>query len=174
MKAQGLEAPTARADRSAASATLAVTQNPVLVAVDLSEESKAALIWGCDYAARIGAPLEILHVIHDPADAPGRYRADNGDPLEPMTEVAERKLAVLLDRVDSGHPDQPSLGAARTYCMSGLPAATILQVAEANGACHLVLGGRRRNGLARLLHGSTAGQVTGQARVPVTVVRADD
>lgn len=143
---------------------------PVLVAVDFSSESEAALVWACGYAETIGAPLEILHVIHDPADSPGTYKPENGDPLEPMADVARGKLANFLDRVGRDHPEAPGLRTAQTLCVEGLPAATILQVAEAQGAQHLVLGSRHRNGLVRLLHGSVAGQVAGRARLPVTIV----
>ena len=146
---------------------------PVLVAVDFSPDSEAAVVWACEYAEKVGAPLEILHVIHDPADAPGSYKPENGDQLEPMADVAERKLAAFLERVGGTHPALAKLETARSHCTVGLPASTILQVAEAHGAQHLVVGHRQRKGIARILHGSTANQVAGHARLPVTVVKAD-
>lgn len=146
---------------------------PVLVAVDFSPDSEAAVVWACDYAKKIGASLEILHVVHDPADAPGTYKPDNGDQLEPMADVAQRKLATFLERVGRDHPGLSNLETARSSCTAGLPASTILQVAQAHGAQHLVLGNRQRKGLARILHGSTTNQVAGHARLPVTVVKAD-
>lgn len=149
---------------------LSVAKAPVLVAVDLSEHSEAALLWACRFAEAIGAPLEILHVIHDPSDAPGTYRPENGDLLEPMADVAHAKLAEFLDRVGRVHADLPRLETARRVCLPGLPAATILRVAEAHGARHLVLGSPHRNGLGRIIHGSVAHQVAGHAQLPVTIV----
>ena len=149
---------------------MAEAKIPVLVAVDFSKESEAALAWACSYAETIGALLQVLHVIHDPADSPGTYKPENGDLLEPMADVAHTKLAEFLDRVGRDRPDLPGLRNAKTICLPGLPASTILQVAEAQGAQHLVLGRRHRNGLARILRGSVANQGAGDAQLPVTVV----
>ena len=46
---------------------------PVVIAIDFSDDSKAALEWGMEEAAFRNAPATILHVIHDPGDAPGYY-----------------------------------------------------------------------------------------------------
>lgn len=145
---------------------------PVLLATDFSLESEAALIWAGGHARSIGAPLKILHVIHDPGDSPGTYRADGEDALEPMADVAERRLTDFVQRVRRDHPRLSSLDGASLLCLQGLPAAKILDVAQSEGAQILVLGGGRRNGLGRLLHGSTAHQVLRHAQVPVTIVNA--
>lgn len=145
---------------------------PVLVAVDFSEEAEAALAWACDYADKVGAPVEILHVVHDPADAPGTYKPDGGDPLEPMVDVAQRKLAKLVERIERGNSDLKGLSGAKTSCLEGLPASVIVELAQTRNARLLVLGGHRRNGLDRLLHGSTAHKVTSVATLPVTIVKA--
>lgn len=146
---------------------------PVLVAVELSNGSEAALRWACSYAEAIGAPLEILHVVHDPADSPGTYRSNGGDPLEPIADVAERRFGEFLDRIGYENPQLPGLGTARRLCVEGLPAPKILDVARAHGPRLLVLGSRRRNGLGRLVHGSTAIQIARDAGLPVTIVKSD-
>ena len=146
----------------------------VLVAVDFSNGSEAALRWAYDYARAIGAPLEILHVIHDPAESPGSYKSDDADPLEPMADIAARRLVEFVGRVARHDPQITGLEAAGRICIEGLPASKILEVAQARAARLLVLGGRRRNGLDRLVHGSTAAHVLRKARLPVTIVKADD
>ena len=148
-------------------------KGPVLVAIDLSPDSEAALIWAGDYAARIGAPLEILHIVHDPADAPGTYKPDGDDRLEPMVDVAERKLAKLIQRIEHDNPGLRGLGDAKSHCVQGLPASKILEVARDRSAQLVVLGGHRRNGFDRLVHGSTAHKVTSRATLPVTIVKAN-
>lgn len=152
--------------------TAVTSERPILVAVDLSQESEAALVWACDYARKVDAPLEILHVVHDPVDAPGTYKPNNSDRLEPMTDVAWRKLTEFLNHIRLKNPDLRGLETARSLCVPGLPGSTILQVAKAHRARHLVLGSRRREGLARLFHSSIAGQIAGTASLPVTFVRA--
>ncbi|MDJ0943278.1 MAG: universal stress protein [Kiloniellales bacterium] len=151
----------------------ATTPAPVLVAVEFSKSSEAALRWACDHAEAVGAPLEILHVIHDPADSPGSYKPDVGDPLEPIADVAERRLAQYLDSFGRDNARLSGLAGAKRLCVEGLPAAKILDVARAHNACLLVLGSRPRNGLGRLVHGSTAVQIAREAALPVTIVKSD-
>ena len=152
---------------------IAVAEKPVLVAVDFSPESEAALIWACEYAQTFGAPIEILHVVHDPGDAPGTYNSENGDSLEPMHDVAQRKLELFIERVGGENGLSGILEVATPHCVPGLPASTVLRVARTRGARHLVLGRSHRKGLARLFHGSTAHQITGDAFLPVTIVKAN-
>ena len=73
---------------------------PVLVAVDFSPDSEAAILWACDYAGSVDASLVVLHVIHDPADAPGYYRKDEADLLRPMDDVASEMLGRFLEKVE--------------------------------------------------------------------------
>ncbi|MDJ0951121.1 MAG: universal stress protein [Alphaproteobacteria bacterium] len=145
---------------------------PVLVAVDLSEQAKAVLLWASDYAQRVGAPLQVLHVIHDPAESPGTYRSENGDALEPMADVAQRRVAAVLEELRQARPDVEPLQTAQPVCIEGLPAATILHMAEQHGARQIVLGGRDRKGLGRMLLGSTSQTVVRRAHIPVTIVKA--
>ena len=91
---------------------------PVLVAVELCNGSEAAVRWAGHYATAIGAALEILHVIHDSADSPGAYKSDNGDALEPMADVAERKLVEFVDRMKRNDPQISGLDAAERLCQS--------------------------------------------------------
>ncbi len=146
---------------------------PIMVAVDFSDSSEAALRWAYGYAEAVKSPLEILHVIHDPADSPGTYSPNGGDVLEPMADVAKRRLDKFLDRVSGEDPEFSGLGGARRLCVAGLPATRILDVARAHGARLIVLGSQQRNGLGRLVHGSTAVHIARHAGIPVTIVKAD-
>jgi len=163
-----------RASASNASEDAAFAESPVLVAVEFSPDSEAALVWAWNHAKAIGAPLEVLHVIHDPADSPGMYQSNNGDLLQPMEDVAQEMLAQFLDRTGRDHPDLADFKPAKALCVPGLPASTIIQVAEVHKVRHLVLGSRRRTNLARLFHGSTAKQVASNSQLPVTIVKAQD
>lgn len=149
-------------------------QAPILVAVDLSSEAAAAITWACTYADSTGAPLEILHVIHDPGDSPGAYKPDGKDLLEPIADVANRKLDRFVESVERDNPHLQGLSDATAHCIEGLPAPTIVDIARARRARLVVLGGRRRNGLARLVHGSTAQQVVERAGIAVTIVKSGD
>ena len=152
---------------------MAASRALILVAVDFSAGSEAALLWACHYAETIDAPLEILHVVHDPAGSPGTYKPNSDNPLEPMVDVAKRKLDQFLEQFDRSNPQLSGLERANKICVPGLPVQRILDVAQARGAGLLVLGSRRRSGLGQFLQGSTASQVTRQADFPVTIVKAD-
>jgi nucleotide-binding universal stress UspA family protein len=49
------------------------SNKPILVPVDFSAHSKAALLKACELAGCTNDPVLVLHVIHDPADMPGYY-----------------------------------------------------------------------------------------------------
>ncbi len=151
----------------------AAANAPVLVAVDFSSEAVAALIWACNYADSLAAPLEVLHVIHDSADSPGAYRPDTDDQLEPMADVANRRLDRFVQEIGRDNPRLQGLATAKLLCVHGLPAPTILEVARAHRVRLLVLGGRQRSGIARLIHSSTAQNVAGRTALPVTIVKSD-
>ncbi|MHC4941231.1 MAG: universal stress protein, partial [Planctomycetota bacterium] len=85
-----------------------VKKQPVLVPVDFSVHSEAALLWAAENAG--GAPLLVLHVVHDPESAPGYYaRANESDHLRSMEEIAQQLLAEFLERVRSEHSTLPAL-----------------------------------------------------------------
>lgn len=145
---------------------------PILVAVDLSEASRAALLWASELAEKTRVPLLILHVLHDPAESPGRYDRHKIDPLEPMADAAQRMLSDFLGQMRSAHPGLKSLAAATTKLAKGLPAQTIVNEAEALGASLIAMGCRGKSNLAKLLYGSNSEKVTRLSPIPVTVVKA--
>jgi len=146
---------------------------PVLVAIDLASSSEDAVIWACKHASHVGASLVVLHVAHEPADEPGFYKSGNGDLLEPKADAAERALTTFLDKVASNHPVLADPNRITKLCVSGLPATQILNAINDQDAQLLVLGGRHRNSLQRLVHGSIADQVIRQVSIPVTVVKEE-
>ncbi len=153
--------------------TLAADVGPILVAVDLSGDSRQALLWACDYAEKSGAPVQILHVLHDPAEAPGKYSRNNGaDTLAPMMDTAERMLAAFMTDVRADHIGLESLATAETKIVEGLPAPTIVEVAKRIGARMVVVGSRGHSGLPKLMFGSNSQRVAQLSPVPVTVVKS--
>lgn len=145
---------------------------PILAAVDLSEESPAVVVWASELADKTGASLQILHVLHDPADSPGKYARQKSDPLEPMADTAERMLAAFLAEMRATHPDLNSLATATVRLAEGLPAQTIVNEAGVLGASLIVIGCRRKTGMAKMLYGSNAERVLQLSPVPVTVLKA--
>ncbi len=151
---------------------LAADSGPVLVAVDLSSDSRQALLWAYDYAEKSGVPLQILHVLHDPAEAPGKYSRNGSATLEPMMDTAEGMLGEFMAEVRADHNGLESLAGAETKIVEGLPAPTIVEVAKRIGARMVVVGSRGQTGLPRLMFGSNSQRVAQLSPVPVTVVKS--
>ena len=145
---------------------------PILVAVDFSPDSEAALLWAGRYADRAKAALAILHVIHDPADAPGSYAQKDADQLRSLEESATEMLGKFLTKMQERHSGLNAIENAETSLVKGIPATRILEVAQTLGAQLIVMGSRGRTGLPHLLLGSKAERVVQMSPIPVTIVKA--
>lgn len=146
---------------------------PIVVTVDFSPDSEAAFEWAVHAAIDFGAPLLVLHVVHDPAAAPGFYArsADDGAELE---EVATRMMTEYIAQMRQKLPEMVTLPGFGSRVVVGLPVGRILEVVEHEGARMIVMGGRGRTRPADVLLGSKVERVARLARVPVTIVRAPD
>jgi universal stress protein A len=114
----------------------------VLVAIDFSEDSKAALLWACNFAECNSTPLILLHVVHDLASNPGFYHPEKSDHLESMQDVAESMMAEFLARLKTEHPELCSIGEADLRFVPGLPPTRIVEVASLLNSRLIVIGGR--------------------------------
>lgn len=153
--------------------TTASAAAPVLVPVDFSSCSRAALQFAANFMRCINAPLLVLHVVHENGAEAGFYRR-NGNPgtLRPVEDIARDMLAEFIADVcgdcrDAGGPLEP-----RLLLVTGLPAARIQEIAERERAGLIVMGTHARTGLARMASGSVATEVMQHCRIPVTIVKA--
>ena len=145
---------------------------PILVAVDFTADSEAALLWACDYGACVNAPVIGMHVVHDPGDAPGYYRQADEEILRPLEDIAADMMEEFVKQLQSDHPDLAALQSLKTILVKGIPASRILEVAKSSAARMIVMGSRGRTGLPNLLLGSKAQRVVQLAPIPVTIVKA--
>ena len=152
--------------------TKAAEGGPILVSVDFTPDSKAALIWACDYADHVGTTVTVLHVVHDPGEAPGAYQPREPDELRPMQDVAANMMDEFLKKTRAEHPDLDALRDAEAVLVKGIPATRILEMAASRKARLIVMGSRGRTGLPHLLLGSKAERVVQLSPVPVTIVKA--
>lgn len=142
----------------------------IVVGLDGSEASQAALSWAREEARLRGSPVKAVHVWRYPlmTHVPGLVDA----PVFARDEL-EAEARAMLDRVvaeaeAAGEGDPP----IERIVVEGVAAAELVRQAE--GAELVVVGNRGRGGLADLLLGSVAHQVTSHASTPVVVVRAVD
>ena len=159
-------------EKSQSSERVVKGDSPILVALDFTADSEAALLWACDYAAHTGAPVVALHVVHDPGEAPGYYRQADEDLLRPLEDIAADMMKEFLDKMQADHPEVEPLNRVETILVKGIPASRILEIAESTEARMIVMGSRGRTGLPHLLLGSKAERVAQLAPIPVTILKA--
>ena len=132
-----------------------VASGPIVVGVDTSAESIAALHWAADLAARTGAQLLAVH-------AEGM--------LEEGSYVPHVDVAELVAQELSG---KASPAALTSLVEPGAPCETLMRVARRIGAHHIVVGHRGAGDTGSDI-GSTALLLVSRSTVPVTVVRSVD
>jgi len=148
---------------------------PLLVPVDFSSYSEAALLLASELAQCLGVPLVVLHVVHDPGEAPGFYagKKRNKKRVMRMEDIASEMMDDFLKQVVKEHPNRKSVKKAETMLRIGLPVTRILEVAKKIQARMIVMGSQGRTGLAHIFLGSKAEQVVRLSPIPVTIVKAE-
>jgi len=142
----------------------------IMIPVDYSENSKAALNYGADLAVSFGASLDIIHVWDRPTyltDAvmvsrPGEAHKPIG---ELIRENAQHDMNEFLAQVNlpSGVPVSSRL-------LAGEPASALLAEMKKGEHDLVVLSTHGRTGLAHLLLGSIAEKLVRLSPIPVLTV----
>jgi nucleotide-binding universal stress UspA family protein len=145
---------------------------PILVAIDFSDDSRAAILWACEFADCVGARLVLLHVVHDPASSPGFYHSETPGEMQPMQDIAQSMMDDFLEEMRRSHPALDALRTADTRLVSGLPPGRIVEAAGLLNAKIIVIGSRGMTGLDHMLLGSVAERVVELAPGPVVVVKS--
>ena len=131
----------------------------IVVGVDGSECSAAAVQWAASYATMTGGSLLLVTAWHLPAAYGVPIGYDGFDPEEDARKVVEAAAASL---------DLPS-GRVTAKVAPG-PAGDVL-IRNAEHAALLVVGSRGHGTLAAALLGSTSSYLVHHATCPVVVVR---
>lgn len=147
-------------------------KRPILVPVDFSPYSEAALLQACELEACMKRGIIVLHVVHDPAEMPGYYsQMTKKKRLARIEEAASEMFEGFLKNIVKRHPDLKILKKIESRLVLGLPANRILEVAEKTNASVLVMGSKGRTGLKHILLGSVAQNVAQLCPIPVMIVK---
>jgi nucleotide-binding universal stress UspA family protein len=144
----------------------------ILVAVDFSPESDAAIRTAFTFARAFDATITLLYVHELPTVMTGIVPgADSAMDAKLLHAAAEAQLTSLHERL-RGHDPRTLEGGItiETAVEGGVPAEVILQRARAGGYDLVVMGTHGRTGLRRLLLGSVAEAVIRGAACPVVTV----
>jgi nucleotide-binding universal stress UspA family protein len=133
----------------------------ILVAVDSSQQSNAALAIAVDLAQRYQASLSLLHAFAHVSDLLGspQYR----HLLEARSVLGQQVLDSARRQVGDAVP-------VDTQLIEGPAAPAILRVAVEDRCDMIVMGSRGQGQLAGLLLGSVSSAVAQQAECPVLIV----
>lgn len=139
----------------------------IVVPVDFSSSSQAAVEFGVDLAQRYGARLHLLHVLQDldaVAAEAGSAFALAADWLPQLQKVAEKRLTDLAGNVPVGVTLQQAI-------RQGPTVTEIIGYADSVSAGLIVMGTHGRTGLKHILLGSVAENIVRHAHCPVLTVR---
>ncbi|MBT8092798.1 MAG: universal stress protein [Gammaproteobacteria bacterium] len=144
----------------------------ILVPVDFSDHSEAALVTASRLAELIGAMMVILHVVHDPGEMPGYYaKLVKKKRATRMQDIAAEAFQDFMANAIEANPQLSALPGAEQLMIIGLPVTRILEVVKHLDPIMVVMGSQGRTGLKNLIIGSKAAQVMQLCPVPVTIVK---
>jgi universal stress protein A len=146
----------------------------ILVPLDFSPTSLAAVETALELAARFDASLELVHVWEPPPIYGPDALVAGGMSLymeleEHRRRAAKKEMENLVARLE-----QRGLRGIRTHVERGPPAPVILDVATKGGFDLVVMGTHGRTGVSRFFMGSVAEKVVRLSPIPVLTVRHRD
>lgn len=147
--------------------SLGTMTHRILVAVDLSDESIAALKTARALADARGATLAVVHVLASVGDVQPFFPQSYGINATNLLEL-ERLAGEALERRVA---EVEGCSGAERFVELGAPYAEIVRRAEAWNADLVVVGSRGRTGISRAMLGSVAEHVVRAAHCPVLVAR---
>ncbi|MEU3308827.1 universal stress protein [Nocardiopsis sp. NPDC006832] len=145
-----------------------MADNKVVVGVDGSHQSQAALEWAAAEAVRRGVSLHIVHALGMPLivsayGGPQRF--------QPTNEMSGQADAVVTAAKEKAEELQPSLTVETVTALEEAPLALIRQ---SHPHDLIVLGSRGLGSVAALFVGSVSVRVSAQAPCPVVVVPSEN
>jgi nucleotide-binding universal stress UspA family protein len=138
----------------------------ILVPIDFTEGSTAALDYAIGLAPKLDAKIYLLNAVGVQV-----LGAEYGMPIaaETVTLICDENQQAL-DKLVAANKDRASFAPSRVEI--GEPRSTIEQVAKKLGADLIIMGTHGRTGLRRFLLGSVAEMVVRTAPCAVLLVRA--
>jgi nucleotide-binding universal stress UspA family protein len=137
----------------------------IVVGVDGSSESKAALRWALDEARLRGATLRVVRAWTTPLVYEGAFIPP--DALD--TDALQQEAAEALDELIGQASGAETPVSVERLVVQGAPARVLVEAAEQ--ADLLVVGSRGHGGFAGLLLGSVSQQCAHHAPCPVVIIR---
>jgi nucleotide-binding universal stress UspA family protein len=145
------------------------TDYVILVGVDGSAESDAAIGWATREATMRGVPITLMHVVPPIPEWPTPSRQSE------IAEVWEQKARDVIEQArktviaNAGESDPPDL---RAEVVSSTVVPTLIDASQ--HARMIVMGSRGMGALGRFLLGSVGSGLVHHAHCPVAIIHADE
>jgi nucleotide-binding universal stress UspA family protein len=152
-----------------------LTLSTILVPVDFSPCSKAALQYAVQIAERLDAAVEVLHVWEPPVclgldSGEVLFQLTTNDGL-PLSELIRTHARKELDRLIAETQSRSSVKLSGRLEVGNI-GDTVAEIAKTDQYDLVVMGTHGRRGLSRVLMGSIAEKVVRHANCPVITYRA--
>ena len=147
-------------------------QKTLLVPLDGSEESEAALPWATKLAQERGLSLTLASVAEYPnyATGAGFDESMSVEVYEQVLKTEEEEAASCLNRAQTQLADAGLQ--VESIMRDGRAAFTLLDLADERSAALIVIASHGRGGFKRVVLGSVAKQLVSHTSIPVFLVRA--
>ena len=145
--------------------------NEIVVGVDGSEESRAALAWAVEEGRLRQAPVLAVHAWEMPMmPAPTGLVPPSVEVVGDLTELREDAADLVETMVRETAADAADVE-VRPLAVEDKPVNALLDAAGQNDAQMIVVGSRGHGGFVALLIGSTSDQIARHATCPVVIHR---
>jgi len=142
----------------------------ILVPIDYSEHSRAALSYGVEFARNFGASLDIVHVWDRPTYLTDAVMVQRpGEAHKPLGELIRENAQRDMDEF-LGQVSLPSDLSTSSRLLSGEPASALLAELKKGEHDLVILSTHGRTGFAHLLLGSIAEKLVRLSPIPVLTV----
>jgi universal stress protein A len=139
----------------------------ILVPIDFSETSDAALNYSKTLATAVGAMLHVLHVMDDPLL--GFKLPDHICPIPAIRKLMEQEAKEHMSKVFTA--DEQKKFRAEMTTVWGSPYLKVIEYAKEHGIDLIDMGSHGRGMIGHLLLGNVAERVVRHAACPVLVIR---
>ena len=140
-----------------------MTPQKILVPIDFSQGSERALDYACALAKRLGATVHLVHALN--VELPELTLTLTSEMRRSLLDSNQAALDLLADA------RRASVEIGMALVKDGDPREVIHATAEKLGVDLIVMGTHGRRGLARLVLGSVAEDVSRRSTCPVLLVR---
>jgi nucleotide-binding universal stress UspA family protein len=140
--------------------------HPIVIGVDSTTDSVAALETAAGLAEQSGASIVAVHIRHEPSLASVAEAASEAAAMNAALDEIEASTRKRVFEVMARHH-----GAWRFEVVSGDPATELIRAAVDNHANTIVVGGRNHGVVGGLVIGSVAQKLVRKSPVSVLVVR---